>query len=307
MPKISVIISVYNGAKFLSHSIESVINQDFTDWELLIIDDGSTDNTKEIVDGYVKKDKRLKYFYEENSGGPAKPKNLGFSKSSGSYIAYLDQDDEWLPTKLSKQINLFENTTNSKLGLVTSDVILVNESEKRLKQYKSPFNLNLNDLLIYDYIFSNSSVMLKREVIETIGPRDETPDMGYYEDWDMWLRIKSSGYDFDVVREFLINYTVRNQSLSQKASYVQKARYNEYFFNKHADLYKKSNLSYKIFCRLGLAYALAGDKNKANYYYKLSLIEKKNYLIPYLGKLLIFCGPSINNLAWRLYRHFLKG
>lgn len=305
MPKISVIMPVYNGAQLISRSIESVINQDFTDWELLIMDDGSTDKTREIVDLYVKKDERIKYFYGENSGGPAKPKNLGFSKSSGSYIAYLDHDDQWLPTKLSKQINLFENTTNSNLGLITTDVILVDESGKRIKQYKSPANLNLNDLLIYNYI-SNSSVMVKREVLEAMGPMDETREIGY-EDWDMWIRIKSSGYDFDVIREFLMNYTVRNQGLSLKASYLQKARYNEYFFNKHADLYKKTNLNYKIFCRLGLAYALAGDRNKANHYYKLSITEKRNYLIPYLGKLLVFCGPSINNLAWRLYRNILKG
>ncbi|HEY5588734.1 MAG TPA: glycosyltransferase family 2 protein, partial [Candidatus Paceibacterota bacterium] len=93
-PKISVIIPTYNRANLIRNTIMGVINQTFTDWELLVVDDGSTDNTKEIVDELIKNDNRIKYFYQEASGGPSSPRNLGIEKATGEYVAFLDSDDE---------------------------------------------------------------------------------------------------------------------------------------------------------------------------------------------------------------------
>jgi glycosyltransferase involved in cell wall biosynthesis len=94
-PKVSVIIPTYNRADLLSRAIKSVIAQTYTNWELLVVDDGSTDNTKEVVKEFIKKDKRIKYLWEPNSGSPSKPRNFVAKNAKGEYIAFLDSDDEW--------------------------------------------------------------------------------------------------------------------------------------------------------------------------------------------------------------------
>lgn len=116
---VSVIMSCYNGQKFLSQAVESVINQTYTNWELLICDDCSTDDSAAIAKAYAEKDNRIKYLcMEKNSGSPAMPRNLGIENASGRFIAILDCDDIWMPEKLEKQVPLFEN---EKVGVVYSD------------------------------------------------------------------------------------------------------------------------------------------------------------------------------------------
>ncbi len=99
--KISIVMPTFNRASTISRAINSIINQDYSNFELLIVDDGSTDNTKEIVDSFD--DKRIKYIFQKNSGA-CKARNTGINKSSGEYIAFLDSDDEWDELKLMKQI-----------------------------------------------------------------------------------------------------------------------------------------------------------------------------------------------------------
>lgn len=96
MPSVSVIITTYNRANLVSRAIDSVLNQTYKDFELIIIDDGSTDNTKSLIDSYLQKDKRIVYFYQENKGWPS-ALNKGIELSKGEYIAFLDSDNEWLP------------------------------------------------------------------------------------------------------------------------------------------------------------------------------------------------------------------
>ena len=107
-PKVSVIIPTYNRANLLARAIKSVLNQTFQDFELIVVDDGSTDNTRKVVEEFQKKDSRIKYIFQENSGGPAKPINTGIKNSKGEYITILEDDDEFLPQKLQKQVELFE-------------------------------------------------------------------------------------------------------------------------------------------------------------------------------------------------------
>ena len=107
---VSVIIPTYNRAKLLKRAIESVLNQTFQDFELIVVDDGSTDDTKEIVKSF--NNQKIIYIYQENFGGAALPKNVGIKMAQGKYIAILDSDDEWLPEKLQKQVTLFERSKN---------------------------------------------------------------------------------------------------------------------------------------------------------------------------------------------------
>ena len=102
-PQISVITPCYNAESTIRETIDSVLRQTFKDWELLIIDDCSTDNSAEIIREYSSRDSRIKYFKtEEKSGSPSTPRNIGIDNASGEYIAFLDADDVWLPDKLAK-------------------------------------------------------------------------------------------------------------------------------------------------------------------------------------------------------------
>ena len=104
MPKVSVVICTYNLARYICEAIESVLNQTYRDYELIVIDDGSVDNTKAILNKYVGK---LRYIYRENGGLPS-ARNLGIRLSKGKYVAFLDADDIWLPDKLQKQVKAIE-------------------------------------------------------------------------------------------------------------------------------------------------------------------------------------------------------
>ena len=101
---VSIITPTYNCGKFIGQTIESVLNQSYQNWEMIIVDDCSTDNTKEIVEKYVKQDKRIKYYVLEVNSGAAVARTKAMQLASGEYIAFLDSDDLWMPDKLEKQI-----------------------------------------------------------------------------------------------------------------------------------------------------------------------------------------------------------
>ena len=127
-PTVSVIIPTYNRAHLVDRAIQSVLNQTYKDFELIIVDDGSTDNTEDIIKEFQKKDERIKYIrHEENRGGSA-ARNTGIKAAKGEYIAFLDSDDEWLPIKLGRQISEFTN--KSKIALVYTGRIIIEEGER---------------------------------------------------------------------------------------------------------------------------------------------------------------------------------
>ena len=267
MPKVSVIIPTYNRADLLPRTINSVLNQTFTDFELFVIDDGSTDNTKEVIESFVKQDSRVKYLWQKNSGEASSPKNTAFKHCTGEYIAYLDHDDEWLPTKLEKQLKLFESSNDPKLGLVSCNVLIVNKERKLNKgvhvmlKYKS-----IDDLLLKagDYAFSNSSVMIPRKVIEKVGNRDES--LKLFEDQDFFIRTAMNGYSLDFVDEVLIKYHIDENNLSK--DFNRAAPDYERYVLKYIDLLKKYPDILAIHYRhLGTMNFLAEKKTEARMYF----------------------------------------
>lgn len=109
---VSIIVPVYNAEKFLKDTINTVLSQTYNNWELILIDDCSTDNSKDLIEKYVKKDARINYFKQEKNGGPAFARNKGIELSNGRYICFLDADDLWEKEKIEKQVN-FMNETDS--------------------------------------------------------------------------------------------------------------------------------------------------------------------------------------------------
>ncbi len=222
MPKVSIIIPTYNSSAFIERAVGSVLRQTFTDWELLIVDDGSTDDTVDLVTEFIKQDSRIKLFRTpQNSGGPALPKNIGIENARGEYVAFLDHDDEWLPEKLAKQLKVFEDSRDEKLGLVACYININNDSRNVAIKYHDMYKKQaLAILLQYNFLATSSCVIVRAEIFRMIGFFDTKFKIS--DDWDMWLRIARANYRFDFVPEFLCNYNMHqnNSSSNIKRGYL---------------------------------------------------------------------------------------
>ena len=309
MPKVSIIIPTYNSEKFLNKTIQSVLDQTYKNWELIIVDDLSKDSTREIINTWKNTDNKIiSIFLDKNSGGPAHPKNVGFTKATGKYIAYLDHDDIWLPEKLEKQISILEK--NPTIGIISCEGLTIDENENvidRVTINKVPKEGVFPTILSADFIASNSSIIVPKIVIDKIGGRDEEKKIGIAEDREFEMRIASSGYNFHVIHEPLFKYRIHNRNTSKIGS-TQGLNYAEANI-KYISFYKKYDSEYMIFNRFAREYLKIGDINKSKEYIKLTLSQKKDYGLMLMYLLLFFgnngikFGRSILNLRTRiLYR-----
>jgi len=184
MPEVSVIIPAYNSSRYIAEALDSVFEQTFKDFEVIVVDDGSTDDTRRIIENYPH---QIKYFYQEN-GGPAKARNLGIRKSEGKYIAFLDADDLWLASKLEKQVAEFEK--NPELGMVITENCLFDDAGVYRDVVGKSNYLMHGDLVTNIFLKSGvvtPTVMVRRDVFGEIGLFEETLRIG--EDDNMWIRI----------------------------------------------------------------------------------------------------------------------
>jgi len=205
MPKVSVVIPAYNCEKFISTAIESVLSQTYGDYEIIVVNDGSTDKTDEVLSRYASKIKKI---YQPNKG-PAEARNTGIANSGGEYIAFLDQDDAWLPDKLRMQVEVMEK--NDKLGLVYTDIYILNDKEfsnadclyRRSFQMRQPHRGSVIEYLFLDNFIATSSVMVRKECFSEIGMFDSSVVPS--EDYDRWLRI-AADYEIDFIDAPLVKF-----------------------------------------------------------------------------------------------------
>lgn len=216
MPTISVIIPTYNAEKTIEKTVKSVLNQTFTDFEIIVINDGSQDKTLDILQGIT--DPRLKVFSYPNAG-PQKSRNRGIKKASGNYFSFLDADDLWTPDKLEAQLKALEN--NSDAGVVYSWTDHVDKVGNLVRRgsYRSVEGDILAQLLLVDFIESGSNPLVRREALETVGEFDETLVGG--QDWDMWLRL-AAAYPFVVVPQVQVFHLMSPTSWSKNVERQEK-------------------------------------------------------------------------------------
>ncbi len=200
---VSVVTATYNMGKYLPFAIESALNQTYSNIEVIVIDDGSNDNTGKIMEPY-KKDPRVRYIYQKNQG-QAKAKNRGIRESRGAFVAFLDADDVWKPDKLEKQLNLFAQS--EKIGVVYSDVEYIDENGNIIQQepYKQYHSGKVTNQLFIDNFVNFSSAVVRKECFDQFGGFDETLPMSI--DWDLWLRI-STKYEFAFLNEKAFYYRI---------------------------------------------------------------------------------------------------
>ncbi len=185
MPKVSIILPAYNGEKFIKETLESLLGQTYHDFEILAVDDGSTDSTADIVKSFD--DKRVKYFHKENSGNQAIPRNFGIKQAKGEYIAFCDQDDLWYPEKLERQMAV--NDKNA--GIIVASTDVVDSHGKKIGARYVPDGYmdsseSFRMLLEEDFITACSAVFPKK-VLDEVGLLRE--DLSGNDDYNLWLKI----------------------------------------------------------------------------------------------------------------------
>jgi glycosyltransferase involved in cell wall biosynthesis len=207
-PAVSVVTATHNYGRFLRGAVESVLAQSFVDFELIVIDDGSIDGTASIMRPYLN-DSRVRYIRTEHRGQPA-AKNAGVALARAPIIAFLDGDDVWLPTKLERQMALFQADAN--LGVVYSRRWLIDEHGRHL-EYEQPTlyrGFVLEALFRTNFVCFSSS-LVRRSVLDEAGVFDEGLALAI--DYDLWLRV-ALRHRFDYVDEPLVEYRTGHASLS---------------------------------------------------------------------------------------------
>jgi glycosyltransferase involved in cell wall biosynthesis len=214
MPEVSVIIPTYNSVRYLTQAIDSVLAQTFRDYEILVIDDGSTDETEEALRCYAD---RARYIRQQNSG-VAVARNRGIAESRGRYIAFLDADDTWLPHKLELQLEALAShrsylACHSAFSVVAADLTPL--YIHRIKRVGS----TLEDLLMRgNVIGSICTVLCERSLFETA--KDFDPALSQCADWDMWIRLAALT-EFLYIDDPLVTYRQHDNNMSRNAALLE--------------------------------------------------------------------------------------
>jgi len=207
MPTVSIVLPTYNRARLLSPVINSVLNQSYMDWELIVVDDGSEDETGEIIKGFT--DDRIRYIYQVNTKSPG-ARNTGIRASNGRYVKFLDSDDLLLPSNLEEHVKKME--AKPELGLTASGWEEVDRKFNSLGTQRPWLYRSVIDLttLLYSCPFPPSAAMVKREWLLNVGMFD--PQQFYVEDWDLWLRLAHSRCVIEWIPQVLWQHMTRHSA-----------------------------------------------------------------------------------------------
>jgi glycosyltransferase involved in cell wall biosynthesis len=212
-PQFSVVLPVYNGEKTLSRAIDSVRSQTDSDWEVVAVDDGSKDSSWEILTEASRDDSRIRTFRSPNSGGPARPRNIGIKEATGQAICFLDQDDFWLPEKLALQRPLLERP---EVGVVYGDA-WVEESghERRLYSdlWGAGFCGEVTSQLIESNFIPALTAVIPTSVARSVGPLNER--LVGVDEYHLWLRIAMAGFRVEGLSRPVAVYSVTGENLSK--------------------------------------------------------------------------------------------
>ena len=219
---VSIITPSYNSAKFISQTIESVLAQTYQDWEMIIVDDVSLDNSNNIIEEYINKDSRIKLIKLEKNSGPAVTRNRAIEEAKGRYISFLDADDLWHPEKLEKQI-LFMNKYN--LCFTYSSYNLTDEDNKNLGKFITKERITYNSML------KTCSVGCLTAIYDTekLG-KVFMPNILKRQDYGTWLKILKEIKSTQGILEPLATYRILDNSVSSnkfKATFYQWKIYRE--------------------------------------------------------------------------------
>ena len=277
-PLVSILINCFNTSSFISKAINSVINQSYKNWELIIWDDGSKDNTPDIARKFT--DKRIKFFCSKRNFGLGPSRIKATKKLSGSLITILDSDDYYNPKKLSKQVEVFKNFPNISICATWAKVYNEKSQLKRLIKYNEN-NHDVKKKLKFINLLPHSSIMYKKIFAQKVGWYSN--NLEYSQDHDLSLKLLNHG-DLHIIKEYL-TFLVDRKSNMTNSKNLRSLRLKEYIFILKDNLKKKNTNEEKKITNLILDICLL----------KLSIVEIKINFIENIKKLfLIFIkNPKI--------------
>lgn len=257
MPQVSVIIPTYNRAEFLRSAIASVLNQTYQDFEIIVVDDGSKDNTENVVSHF--NNRKIRYVRHETNKGVTVARNTGILNSKGAFIAFLDDDDEWLPQKLIRQMALLRRSPLQTGAVYTGLLRVDHRSGKTVGEWIPTKRGNLFDELCFENcVGTASTVLLKKECFNTLGLFDE--DICFGEEYDMWIRVSKS-FLFECVNEPLVKYRVHAAKLSTNYELVISGL--EAQLRKHGAFFRSNKKGYSYrYLSLGTLYCYVGKMGR---------------------------------------------
>lgn len=311
-PRVSVVIPTYNCAQYIAETLQSVLDQGYPNLEIIVVDDGSTDNTREVVAGF--RSDRITYLYQSNSGGPSRPRNVGIAHAQGQFIALFDSDDIMLPDKIAAAVEFLAQ--EPQLGLVFSNCVKCDERGRvhpgtaldshdyfwKLPKRRVGETQNIikgedaYETLILDNYIGTSSVVIPKEVFKRVGTFDES--VSGPEDFDMWLRI-TSAYDIGFLDIVGYRYRIRHDGITARGEgklvpHRIRVMRKQLEGNHPHSVRKKVNLELaRHLFALGYHHQSTGEMRLARKYYILSLKEAfyrqawKGILVTLLGAKLI--------------------
>jgi glycosyltransferase involved in cell wall biosynthesis len=260
-PFVSIVIPTYNRARLLRRAVQSILNQTYQNFEIIIVDDCSNDNTENVVKSFP--DERIRYIRHEKNKGAVVARNGGIKAARGEYIAFQDSDDEWLPEKLEKQMKAFENGPPN-LGVVYTSFWLIDGSTKTYSppSYVKRTEGEIHDALLEVNFIGTPTVVVKKECFEKAGLFKSLPRL---QEWDLWIRI-SEHYSFSHVNEPLVNAYLQPDSISRNTNAFIIAR--KYILEKYfEEISKKPKILRRHYFEIGTLHCLNGEIEAGRSYF----------------------------------------
>ena len=218
---VSIITPAYNSEKYLAETIESVLNQTYKNWEMIIIDDCSTDKTSKLVNDYILADSRIKLVSLNKNGGVSNARNIGLSKARGAFVAFLDSDDIWVKNKLETQILFMKK--NDYYITYSSYAKFITTPQEVESVISVPKKMKKNDIL-KNTIIGCLTVVINIEEVGTI----EMPNISHAEDQCTWISVLERGYVAYGINDVLAYYRINSTSLSGNKVSAAKKQWNVY-------------------------------------------------------------------------------
>jgi glycosyltransferase involved in cell wall biosynthesis len=264
---VSVVVPCYNQALYLSEALQSILEQTYTNWECIIVNDGSTDNTEIVATEWMLKDGRFKYLKKEN-GGLSSARNYGIKNTNGDYILTLDADDKFEKTFIEKGVKIFRQDCG--IGIVSC-------WGYRFDNYKVYGLFKPNGKDLQDYLFNSAalaSCLFRKQCWSEVDGYDEDMKKGY-EDWEFFLRVSKEGWRSEIIEEPLFFYRQHITSMRTIAQNNFDLEIKNYIYFKHKDLYVEN------FERVIEYFLFIADKNKKNELKRINSIDFR------LGKIIL--------------------
>ena len=268
MNKVSLIVPCYKQAEFLDECLDSVIAQTYTNWECIVVDDGSPDNTQEIMQFWLKKDERFKYIKKQN-GGLASARNSGIHASNGLFILPLDADDKISENYIELAVNAILESDNRKLIYGRAFKFGYENEEWKLETYSFE-KMKFNNMIYCTSLFKKSDWV-------KIGGYDESGLRGW-EDWDFWLSLLKNGGEVIYLHDIIFYYRIKEESMIKSLVKDEEMMLQKraYLFDKHREIYTKLS-NYQLY--------LNTNENSLNKYYDKRLFQTSSL---YLLKVLLY-------------------